>query len=105
MNISLSALKNIGVGIVILGGFLYTLYLGYDMLVLQVPAGSVNASLLGPRLQKAATVIQSAEKISFKKSVLQFTETPLYASFVDVPEAVPLSDKRGREDPFVPLNQ
>ena len=63
----------------------------------------VNASLFGPKIQKAAaSLTESNKKILLKKKNLEFTETTLYKSFQDLPIDVPLSDSRGRPDPFVP---
>lgn len=106
MNFSLSKIKDIGVGLII-GLISYTLFLGYGIFFKKIETptdlASVNTSLLGPKLQKAATIVNSpTEKISFKKKDLLFSETPLYQSFVNDPESVSLSEKRGRDNPFVP---
>mgnify|MGYP003442129372 CR=1 FL=1 len=63
----------------------------------------VNASLFGPKIQKAAAALtDNNQKILLKKKNLEFSETALYKSFQDLPVDVPLSDSRGRPDPFVP---
>ncbi len=107
MDISLAKVKDIGVGIVCLGLLGYVLYLGYGIFFgsagVSGGVASVNAGLLGPKLQKgAATLNDPNKKISFKQKDLSFTEGLLYKSFITTPELVPLSDKRGRPDPFVP---
>jgi hypothetical protein len=107
MNISLSKVKDIGVGLVVVGLVCYTLYLGYKMFFppeqASVDVAAVNTGLLGPKLQQAALILNNpAQKISFKQKDLLFTESVLYKSFVNFPENIPLSEKRGREDPFVP---
>ncbi|MEN9552198.1 MAG: hypothetical protein RI935_575 [Candidatus Parcubacteria bacterium] len=104
MNISISLIKDSAVGLIVIGIIGYSLFLGYGVFFREpAVSSSVSASLLGPRLQAAALIVQ--EKVSFSPNNLTFTKTPLYTSFIDPPEIVPLSDKRGRDDPFVPFNQ
>ncbi len=107
MNISLSKVKDVGVGLVVVGMVCYTLFLGYGVFFpeeqVSTDITAVNAGLLGPKLQKAALILNDPrEKLSFKQKDLLFSETVLYKSFVNFPEDIPLSEKRGREDPFVP---
>ncbi len=107
MNISLSKVKDIGVGLAVVAIICYTLFLGYGIFFpeeqVSTDVAAVNAGLLGPKLQKAALILNNPrEKVSFKQKDILFTEGVLYKSFVNFPESVPLSDKRGREDPFVP---
>lgn len=107
MNISLSKVKDIGVGLAVVGIVCYTLYLGYGVFFpeeqVSTDVAAVNAGLLGPKLQKAALILNNPkEKLSFKQKDILFTETVLYKSFVNFPENISLSEKRGREDPFVP---
>ena len=64
---------------------------------------SVNTSLFGPKVQKAASaLVDNNKKVLLKKKNLEFANTALYQSFTDLPVDVPLSDSRGRPDPFVP---
>jgi hypothetical protein len=63
----------------------------------------MNISIFGPKIQQSAQILTgSSQKVSFKKKDLAFSETQLYKNFTDLPEVVPLSDSRGRADPFVP---
>lgn len=107
MNISLSKLKDFSVGLLVLAIIFYTLFSGYKIFFpeesVSTDVTAVNAGLLGPKLQKAALILNDPkEKLSFKQKDIFFTDGVLYKSFVNFPESVPLSDKRGREDPFVP---
>lgn len=84
-------------------------YLAFDLFfggdTVDVPTlENVNTNLLGPKMQKAAAaLINATDKISLKEDkALSFTKSELYKRFVDMPEDVPLSDSRGRPDPFVP---
>lgn len=94
------------VSLVLLGGFLYLAY----MLFLDGPkpnpiptVGTINTAALGPKAQKAASaLVNASDKILLKDSDLAFTKSYLYMSFTDIPDSVPLSDSRGRPDPFVP---
>lgn len=64
---------------------------------------TVNIAVLGPKVQKAAQAITgSATRVALKKKDIAFIESALYKSFTDIPDGVPLSDSRGRPDPFVP---
>lgn len=85
------------------GYFLYTVFFEGTQPQEVVSVQTINASVFGPRIQAAAVVLTgTSQKLSFKKSDFIFTETPLYKNFTDLPEVVPLSDSRGRPDPFVP---
>ena len=92
------------VSLALVAGFGYltfTLFFGGDTGVATLE--STNVSILGPKSQKAAAALLNAtSKISLKKKDLAFTEGALFKSFTDVPDDVPLSDSRGRPDPFVP---
>lgn len=85
-----------------------SLYFAYDLFFVnkgESPAAltNINTSLFGPKVQAAAQVLtDKSKKISLGKNDLSFTEKPLYKSFTDIPVDVPLSNKRGRPDPFVP---
>ena len=63
----------------------------------------VSVSVFNEKVQKAIVALNDpAQKINLKKNDLLFTESALYKSFTDLPVEVPLSDSRGRPDPFVP---
>jgi hypothetical protein len=62
---------------------------------------AINPAVFGPKIQKAAVTVQG-KKITLSKKDILFTESPLFKSFTEVPKPVPLSDTRGRPDPFVP---
>ncbi len=65
---------------------------------------TVSTSILGPKAQKAATVlIDPSFKVELNKQKnLQFLDSALFNSFTVTPDDVNLSESRGREDPFVP---
>jgi len=64
---------------------------------------TVNAGAFGSKMQKAVKALSGGSgKISLKKKDLAFTEKDLFNSFTDIPDSVPLSDSRGRPNPFVP---
>lgn len=109
MQISLSkfvgALSAIA-ALALISGFVYFSYLvifvGTSSEV-ATSIASVNSGSFGPKIQKAIAALSGgSSKISLKKKDLAFTETPLFKSFRDPPEDVPLSDSRGRPNPFVP---
>lgn len=89
-----------------------TAFLGYLMFTLFFMGGKVeetptlaniNVGILGPKMQKsAAALINASEKIALKKSDIAFTESSLFKSFTENPGSVPLSESRGRPDPFLP---
>lgn len=86
-----------------MGYFLYAVFFDGAKPQDVISVQTINVSVFGPRIQAAAIVLTgTSQKLSFKKSDLSFTETPLYKNFTDLPEVVPLSDSRGRPDPFVP---
>lgn len=63
----------------------------------------VSSGVFNANVQKAiASLNDPAQKINLKKKDLLFTESALYKSFSEKPYDVPLSDSRGRPDPFVP---
>ena len=98
-------LKDILVGFLVIGMISYSGYLGYGIFFQDSSddVTTLNAGILGPKLQKVALILNSSkDKISFKQRDLSYTEGSLYKSFTDLPEAVPLSEERGRRDPFVP---
>lgn len=109
MQISLSKFLGVLMGIV---GVLLFLGFGYFCYLLffdgPVPSPtpslqSINVGILGPKMQKAAKVLVNAsDKIALSKNDISFTESALFKSFKEIPDNVPMSDSRGRADPFVP---
>jgi hypothetical protein len=65
---------------------------------------TLDPSIFGPKVQDVMSALNSpAKKINLdKKKDLIFINSSLYKSFTDMPKDVPLSDSRGRPDPFVP---
>jgi|JI10StandDraft_1071094.scaffolds.fasta_scaffold1058604_2 hypothetical protein len=64
---------------------------------------TVKGGAFGPKMQKAVKALSGGSgKISLKKKDLAFIEKDLFNSFTDIPDSVPLSDSRGRPNPFVP---
>jgi hypothetical protein len=109
MQISLSKFLGVMTAILGVGMFLWFGYFCYSLFftgptVAEVPTlASIDVAILGPKMQKAATVlVNKNDKILLKKSDILFTESDLFKSFTEVPESVPMSDSRGRADPFVP---
>lgn len=109
MDINISKLEGIVTGIVVallFGGFFYLVYIVFftgPKVESAATVATINPSVFGPKIQKAASVVVDASsKISLKKNDIAFTESALYKSFTDIPELVPPSDSRGRPDPFVP---
>ena len=109
MQINLSKFIGGMVGVISLVMVIGFGYLAFDLFFggndVNVPTlENVNTSILGPKMQKAAAaLINATDKISLKEDkALSFTKSELYKRFVDMPEDVPLSDSRGRPDPFVP---
>ncbi len=105
MQVNNALLKLIATGIIILGVIATPFYFAYTIFFSStVEVGGYNPGLFGPRMQQASQILSAAaaSKMSFKQKDLLFTQSPLYKSFVDPPEVIPLSDSRGRPDPFVP---
>ena len=93
------------ISVVFFGGFCYLAYgLFFEgEVIAEANINSINVGILGPKAGKAAAVLVNAtDKITLKKKDLAFTESTLYKSFTDTPDDIPLSDSRGRPDPFVP---
>lgn len=64
---------------------------------------SLDPGAFGPKYAKALSMLNDkSKKIQLSKGDLQFTEGELYKSFTDEPTTVPMTDSRGRDDPFVP---
>ncbi len=86
--------------------FLYVLYLvffGGPVPVVVNTTKDLNPSTFGAKYKKALSALNdSANKISLGKSDISFTRENLFKSFVDEPEDVPMTDSRGRDDPFFP---
>ena len=109
MQINLSKLMGIVTGIItilMIGGsgyFLFSVFFDGPQEETSPTLATLNVSIFGPKIQKAAAaLVDPQRKISLKKKDIAFTESALYQSFTDLPEEVPLSDSRGRPDPFVP---
>lgn len=109
MQINLSKFIAGVTGVVILGLISFSCYLAYQLFfvgndVEAVPTiDTLNVGAFGPKMQSTATALTNkTEKISFTKNDIAFTESALFKSFTELPQSVPLSEKRGREDPFIP---
>ena len=109
MQISISKFMGVVTGIVILGliaafgYFVYTVFFTASVTTAAPSLDNINTNVLGPKAQKAASVLVNAhDRISLKKKDLSYTESKLFNSFTEVPGSVPLSESRGRPDPFVP---
>lgn len=109
MDINTSKLLQFVTGALSVLIFLGTLYFCYTIFFQgpqpnPVPTlQTINIGVLGPNTQAAAAVfVDKDKKISFSKKDIGFLDTPLFQSFTDLPEVVPLSESRGRADPFVP---
>lgn len=90
--------------VALIGGFGYFTYLVFftGPIPEAIPQlTSVNPASYGPKIQKAAGAVKD-KKILLGETNLAFTKTALFNSFTEKPSYVPLSDTRGREDPFVP---
>ncbi len=97
-----------GIGVAIVA---YSLYLGYSVFFSgPVAESSPTLASVSPssfsganKIKKSAEMVGgTGKKISFTRKDYLFTESSVYKSFTDDPVVVPLSDTRGRPDPFVP---
>lgn len=109
MQISLSKFLGVVTGILGIGMFLWFGYFCFNLFLngpktnTSVNLESINVSIFGTKIQKAASVLVNAsDKILLKKKDISFTEGDLFKSFTEIPEGVPMTDSRGRADPFVP---
>lgn len=109
MQISLSKLNAVVTGIIIIGLIGYTGYFLFGIFVRgpkpnPTPVISeASVGVYGSKMQKAASaLVNPAQKVNLSKKDLSFTEKDLFNSFTELPIKVPLTDSRGREDPFVP---
>ena len=89
------------------GYFLYDVFFNGAQVDPTVSVKAVTTDFFGPKAQKAASAITDPkQKISLRHTITQddiaFTEKELFKSFTDLPESVPLSESRGRPDPFTP---
>ncbi len=110
MQINLSKFVGVLTGITavgLLGFFGYFMYLLFFVgpepeAVPSVEA--INPSSFGDKLQKAAVAAKNKNIYLSKtgKINISYTDQPLFNSFTEVPDPVPLTDTRGRDDPFVP---
>ncbi len=111
MQINVQKLEGIVAGVLALGIVGFSGYLCYQ-LFFTGPTEEVSPSLstvnVGtfsafPQILKTASAVSgSGQKIAIGKKSAMFAEKPLFKSFTDDPVDVPLSEKRGRADPFVP---
>ncbi len=85
------------------GYYMYLLFFTGNVEINQNPTiETITPGSFTGKLQTAATALtDSSNKIKLSKKDLAFTETALFKSFIDMPEVVPRSTTRGREDPFV----
>lgn len=95
------------VGIILVGislYFMYSIFFGDNEPLPAPTLSTLDVSIFGAKVKLAASALTGAsQKISLdKKKDLIFIESKLYKSFTDMPEDVPLSDSRGRPDPFIP---
>lgn len=111
MNINIQKLQEIVTGIIavgvccVFGYFTYVVFFTGPVEEAGPSLATVNVSAFSssPKILKIASAVSgSAPKIAIKKKDYLFIETSLYKSFIDDPVDVPLSEKRGRPDPFVP---
>jgi hypothetical protein len=111
MQINIQKLYGIVAGVIATGIVGFASYLGYVVFFTGPVAetspslATVNVSSFSafPKIAKTAGAVSGGgQKILIGKKDYLFTEKPLFKSFVDEPVDVPLSDKRGRPDPFVP---
>lgn len=109
MQINPSKFTALIVGIVSLGltgwvfYFLFGVFFSGAKVDPTAPLSQADVAVLGPKIQKAATIlVDPKQKISLTKKDLAFTDSALFKSFTDLPETVPLSESRGRPDPFAP---
>jgi hypothetical protein len=109
MNISIQQLEKAVVGILMVGVVGFSLYLGYIVFFTGPKPSefsdvtSVNKGMFSgnKKLESAAGAVNDPSFKSISKT-FQFTQSALYKSFTESPESVPLSEKRGRANPFVP---
>ena len=109
MQISLSKFLGVITGILGVGMFLWFGYFSYNLFFKEESSSetltidSINVGILGAKMQKAASVlVNKSDRVLLKKKDISFTEGDLFKSFTEVPEGVPMTDSRGRADPFVP---
>lgn len=107
MQINLSKFVGLLTGIAAAGAigfFCYFMYLLF--FVGPVPDGvamnaTIDTTIFADNIQKAAAITKN-KNIFLGKTNITFTDSALFKSFSEVPEPVPLTDTRGRDDPFVP---
>jgi hypothetical protein len=109
MQINPSKFTGLLVGIISLGLLGWCLYFFYGVMFSGVssnptaPLTAADVAIFGPKLQKAgAVMVDPKQKVALTKKDFAFTELTLFKSFTDLPEVVPMSDSRGRPDPFAP---
>lgn len=90
------------ISLVLVGGMFYFCYILFFSNSSYVSGGPVTTSdilVFGPKMRAAVVVADPQQKLSFSSP---YIDTLLFKSFSDKPEVVPLTDSRGRPDPFVP---
>ena len=109
MQINPSKFTGMLVGLLSLGLLAGSLYFMYTVMFSGpssnpvAPLTATDIGALGPKAQKAGNIlVDPKQKISVSKKDLSFTESDLFKSFTEPPEVVPMSDSRGRPDPFAP---
>ncbi len=111
MQVNIQKLQGIVTGVLAIGivgfsiYFLYTVFMTGPVPELSPSLSTVNSGAFAgvPKVQKVAEAVKgTGEKFALKKKNYQFIEKPVYKSFTNDPVDVPLSEKRGRADPFAP---
>ena len=87
------------------GYILYTVFFTGAEVATSPSLDQVSPSLFGPKTSKAAaTLVDKTQQIALSDKDILFTKGSIYLSFTETPESIPLSDSRGRPDPFLPLD-
>lgn len=99
MDINISSQKNV---IMIVAALLLVLGLGYYFIVMSPQAEDVantniDKSLLIPKI---ITYLNAKDGIDLKDS--SFLKSSYYSQLLDYSETIPMSPKRGRDNPFIP---
>ncbi|MEN9881086.1 MAG: hypothetical protein RLZZ308_269 [Candidatus Parcubacteria bacterium] len=112
MDINIQKLEGIVAGVIIAGIIGFTAYLGYvvfftgEQVNTDPGLSSVNIGIFSgnPKIQRSAQAVADPnQKIQLDSNKsLNFINGVLYKSFSDIPLEVPMSDTRGRPNPFVP---
>lgn len=84
------------------GYFLFDVFFGGEKPEAPTSVETVNFGLFGPKVQAASKILVGSSKVSFKKKDFAFTESSVYKNLTEPAEVIPMSDSRGRPDPFQP---